>query len=73
MRRNVGHQRAIAIRLCWLGSVESDARVVVMDGDGEDLPGDVPRRLAALGCRERRTREYAYAGEELDLFAHAPT
>jgi hypothetical protein len=48
LRRNVGHQRAIAIGLAYLeANVPSDA-VVVMDSDGEDEPSDVPRLLDAM-------------------------
>lgn len=47
LRRNLGHQRAIAV---GLGHIEAhlpcDA-VVVMDGDGEDLPQDVARLIEA--------------------------
>jgi glycosyltransferase involved in cell wall biosynthesis len=46
--RNLGHQRAICVGLCHARSMVECERVVVMDGDGEDLPGDVPRLLAAL-------------------------
>ena len=49
LRRNLGHQRAIAIGLAYVeGSMTCDA-VVVMDGDGEDNPDDVPRLVDA--CR----------------------
>jgi glycosyltransferase involved in cell wall biosynthesis len=43
LRRNVGHQRALALGLAWLADHTSDAPVVVMDGDGEDDPRDIPR------------------------------
>jgi polyisoprenyl-phosphate glycosyltransferase len=46
LRRNLGHQRAIAIGLAYVeASIPCDA-VVLMDGDGEDAPEDVPRLLA---------------------------
>jgi polyisoprenyl-phosphate glycosyltransferase len=46
LRRNLGHQRAIAIGLAYVEhQVPCDA-VVVMDGDGEDLPQDIPVLLA---------------------------
>ncbi len=49
LKRNVGHQRAIAIGIAY--AVENDIAdiVVVMDADGEDKPQDVPRLLAAIG------------------------
>ncbi|MES2976212.1 MAG: glycosyltransferase [Pseudomonadota bacterium] len=49
LRRNVGHQRAIAIGLGYLSEhVQAGQRVVVMDSDGEDLPGTIPSLLAEL-------------------------
>lgn len=42
---NVGHQRAIAIGLAQVVSEPFDGPVVVMDGDGEDRPEDVPRLI----------------------------
>lgn len=46
VRRNVGHQRAIAIGLCYIHDHIPCQSVVVMDADGEDRPEDVPRLLA---------------------------
>jgi glycosyltransferase involved in cell wall biosynthesis len=49
LRRNVGHQRAIAIGLGYASEfVQPHQRVVVMDSDGEDLPSTIPPLLAAL-------------------------
>jgi len=48
LRRNLGHQRAIAIGLAWVHEHRPCRAVVVMDGDGEDRPDDVPRLLAEL-------------------------
>ena len=49
LRRNVGHQRAIAIGLSWTADKLADnQRVVVMDSDGEDLPQTIPALLEAL-------------------------
>ena len=48
LRRNVGHQRAIAIALAFVDQHRTPAALVVMDGDGEDSPEDVPRLLACL-------------------------
>lgn len=44
LRRNGGHQRAIATGLAWLEERRPHA-VVVMDADGQDDPADVPRLL----------------------------
>lgn len=49
LRRNVGHQRAIAIGLDHVAEkLLPHQRVVVMDSDGEDVPGTVPQLLAQL-------------------------
>ena len=47
LRRNVGHQRAIAIGLAWVHENEPAAAVVVMDADGEDTPAGVLALLDA--------------------------
>lgn len=46
LRRNLGHQRAIAVGLAYIEANRPCQSVVVMDSDGEDDPGDVPRLLA---------------------------
>lgn len=49
LRRNVGHQRAIAIGLGYVSEhISPDQRVVVMDSDGEDLPATIPALLEQL-------------------------
>ena len=53
LHRNLGHQRAICIALCYLREQTSCARVLVMDGDGEDSPLDVPRLLSELERDDR--------------------
>ena len=46
LRRNLGHQRALAVGLAYLDAADDGAGpVVIMDGDGEDDPRDVPRLL----------------------------
>lgn len=50
LRRNAGHQRAIAVGLAWAAKHHAEAaRIVVMDSDGEDVPATVPALLDALG------------------------
>jgi hypothetical protein len=48
LRRNLGHQRAIAVGLAYVEDCLRAPAVVVMDGDGEDDPADVPRLLEHL-------------------------
>jgi hypothetical protein len=59
LRRNVGHQRAIAIALAFVEEHLKPAVLVVMDGDGEDAPEDVPRLLACLRENESDTVVFA--------------
>ena len=50
LRRNLGHQRAIAVALAWLEASERPPELtIVMDADGEDRPTDVPRLIDAAG------------------------
>lgn len=49
LRRNVGHQRAIAIGLGYASeNAQAEHKIVVMDSDGEDLPTTIPALLAKL-------------------------
>lgn len=49
LRRNVGHQRAIAIGLGYVSEhIQAEQRVVVMDSDGEDMPSTIPDLLELL-------------------------
>jgi len=49
LRRNVGHQRAIAIGLGYASEhIQLEQRVVVMDSDGEDLPSTITGLLEKL-------------------------
>jgi glycosyltransferase involved in cell wall biosynthesis len=45
LRRNLGHQRAIAVGLALIEKSILCRAVVVMDGDGEDAPADIVRLL----------------------------
>jgi len=47
LRRNLGHQRAIAIGLSHIFETKEAASVVIMDSDGEDRPEDFFRLLEA--------------------------
>jgi len=53
LRRNVGHQRAIAIGLGYVSEhIQPEQRVVVMDSDGEDLPSTIPNLLSKLKAED---------------------
>lgn len=59
LRRNVGHQRAIAIGLTYIYRHLPCDAIVVMDADGEDRPEDVPRLMDAFEQLERRRIVFA--------------
>lgn len=49
LRCNLGHQRAIAVGMAHLCQSHVSANaLVIMDGDGEDRPKDIPRLFAEL-------------------------
>lgn len=49
LKRNIGHQRAIAVGLNYVADRLPDAKqVVIMDSDGEDLPATIPAMLMSL-------------------------
>jgi glycosyltransferase involved in cell wall biosynthesis len=48
LKRNVGHQRAIATGLAYVAEHLPDAVCVVMDSDGEDLPSSIPTLFERL-------------------------
>jgi glycosyltransferase involved in cell wall biosynthesis len=60
LRRNLGHQRAIAIGLAFVEAERPDCRaVVLMDSDGEDAPEDVPRLIEKYEAEGRRKIVFA--------------
>jgi hypothetical protein len=66
----LGHQRAIAVGLAYLNRTGVGAEtIVVMDGDGEDRPVDIPRLVEELvgrrcgvvfAARIKRTESYSF-------------
>lgn len=67
LRRNLGHQRAIAVGLACLEKTSSCDAVLVMDGDGEDTPEGALQLLraftgktAVFAKRSRRTESVTF-------------
>jgi polyisoprenyl-phosphate glycosyltransferase len=67
LRRNLGHQRAIAIGLVHIEKFISCDAVLVMDGDGEDTPAGALQLLnaftggaAIFAKRSRRTESFTF-------------
>jgi hypothetical protein len=67
LRRNLGHQRAIAIGLVHVyqnwGGVDA---VMVMDGDGEDRPQDIPALLDRFVSENGRKVVFAARAKRLE-------
>jgi glycosyltransferase involved in cell wall biosynthesis len=64
LKKNLGHQRALAVGLCHIAAKVPCDAVVIMDGDGEDDPRDVPRlvaRLSELNRSEISTNPIVFA------------
>jgi hypothetical protein len=61
LTRNFGHQRAIAIGLCYLAENASTDAVVVMDSDGEDKPEDI---LALVQASNQEPHKMVFARRE---------
>lgn len=60
---NVGHQRAIACGLVHVADLPGGPEsIVIMDGDGEDRPQDVPKLLEAFAQSGNRTVIFAERG-----------
>jgi hypothetical protein len=59
LRRNLGHQRAIAIGLAHIHAHEQCQAVLIMDGDGEDDPRDVPRLIDHYRQRDGKVIVFA--------------
>ena len=59
LRRNLGHQRAIAVGLARLAAETRPDFVVVMDGDGEDDPATIGPLLAAAMNGDGHTAVFA--------------
>ena len=54
LRRNVGHQRTIALGLAYLYEQSDAAAMLVMDADGEDKPDDAVALMRAYLADPRR-------------------
>ena len=69
LRSNQGHQRAIALGLYHLHEFTDAEAVVVMDGDGEDRPPDVPRLLQEFAAGAGRDVIFAARTRRMESIA----
>jgi len=72
LNRNVGHQRAIALGLCYLHDNGGGDYIIVMDGDGEDKPEDIRKLLDTAGKLDNHIvfgmRKRRYTGFKFKFF-----
>ncbi len=66
LRRNLGHQRAIAVGLVYIYQNRPCRAVVVMDGDGEDRPQDIRLLLERFEEEQRRSIVFAARSKRLE-------
>src|SRR6266404_6380292 len=66
LRRNLGHQRAIAIGLVYVYENIPCRAVVVMDADGEDRPGDIRLLVARFDQESSRSIVFAERAKRLE-------
>ena len=60
LKKNLGHQRAIAIGLQYIYSDKSDFNfVIVLDSDGEDRPQDILKLVSK--CEEQSEKKIVFA------------
>jgi len=69
LRRNLGHQRAIAVALARIQQHYKGDAVVVMDADGEDQPKDIPALIEAMGQAEHPAAVFAERGKRMENVA----
>jgi polyisoprenyl-phosphate glycosyltransferase len=59
LRRNLGHQRALAIGLAYLESTTPGNAVLIMDADGEDTPEGALQLLRAFAAKKGAVAVFA--------------
>jgi hypothetical protein len=66
LRRNLGHERAIAVGLAWIHQERPCDAVIVMDADGEDRPKDIPGLIERWEVERRRPVVFAWRALRLE-------
>src|ERR1035437_6790865 len=72
LRRNLGHQRAIAIGLAHIDQTVACDAVLVMDADGEDTPDGPCNSSAPSRIRAARRRSLPNGAAEWNRFCFGP-
>lgn len=66
LRRNLGHQRAIAVSLAYIHQKMPCDAIIVMDADGEDRPEDIRRLVAEFQRSDRPKAVFAERGRRAE-------
>ena len=66
LRRNLGHQRAIAVALAYIEQHLPGDAILVMDADGEDHPEDILRLIDAFESAEGKVTVFARRGRRVE-------
>jgi polyisoprenyl-phosphate glycosyltransferase len=66
LRRNLGHQRAIAVAIAYVQQKLPTDAVVVMDADGEDRPEDIRRLTDAFEASNSPVAVFAERGRRIE-------
>ena len=66
LRRNLGHQRAIAVGIVYIHENLPCKSVVIMDADGQDRPSDIPAIAAAFAKENGRAIIFAARAKRLE-------
>ncbi len=66
LRRNLGHQRAIAVALAYVQQKCSGDATLIMDADGEDRAEDIPRLVEASEASHSPLTVFAERGRRVE-------
>jgi hypothetical protein len=66
LRRNLGHQRAIAVALAYVQQHLPADAVLIMDADGEDRPEDIHRLVKAFEAADGPVTVFAERGRRVE-------
>jgi glycosyltransferase involved in cell wall biosynthesis len=67
LRRNLGHQRAIAVALAYVQQkLPGIGSALIMDGDGEDRPQDIRRLVEAFEACDGRQAVFVERGRRIE-------
>jgi glycosyltransferase involved in cell wall biosynthesis len=66
LRRNLGHQRAIAVALAYVQQKIPVDAAIIMDADGEDRPEDIHRLVEAFEASADPVTVFAERGRRVE-------